>query len=77
MLQAVVYVEATARIGGGPHERSQARTTQRNGSRDKLVTTAAGDRLDAITCTSSTTNASTALSGTIEPDPLLRTVRVW
>jgi putative transposase len=43
MLQAVVDAEATARIGAGPHERSEARTTQRNGTRDKLVTTAAGD----------------------------------
>ncbi len=43
MLQAVVDAEATARIGAGPHERSEARTTQRNGTREKLVTTAAGD----------------------------------
>ena len=43
MLQAVVDAEATALIGAGLHERSEARTTQRNGTRDKLVTTAAGD----------------------------------
>jgi len=43
MLQAVVDAEATAHIGAGVHERSDSRTTQRNGSRDKLVTTAAGD----------------------------------
>lgn len=43
MLQAVVDAEATAHIGAGPHERTDARTTQRNGTRDKLVTTAAGD----------------------------------
>jgi len=43
MLQAVVDAEATAHIGAGHHERSDARTTQRNGTRDKLVTTAAGD----------------------------------
>ena len=43
MLQAVVDAEATARIGAGLHERSETRTTQRNGTRDKLVTTAAGD----------------------------------
>jgi putative transposase len=43
MLQAVVDAEATAKIGAGMHERSDARTTQRNGTRDKLVTTAAGD----------------------------------
>jgi putative transposase len=43
MLQAVVDAEATSFIGAGPHERTEARTTQRNGIRDKLVTTAAGD----------------------------------
>ena len=43
MLQAVVDAEATAHIGAGVHERSDARTTQRNGTRDKTVTTAAGD----------------------------------
>ena len=43
MLQAVVDAEATAHIGAGPHERSEARTTQRNGTRDKTVTTTAGD----------------------------------
>ena len=43
MLQAVVDAEATAHIGAGVHERNEARTTQRNGTRDKLVTTAAGD----------------------------------
>ena len=43
MLQAVVDAEATARIGAGLHERTEDRTTQRNGTRDKLVTTAAGD----------------------------------
>ena len=43
MLQAVVDAEATAHIGALPHERSEARTTQRNGTREKTVTTAAGD----------------------------------
>jgi putative transposase len=43
MLQAVVDAEATAFIGAGLHERTDARTTQRNGTRDKTVTTAAGD----------------------------------
>ena len=43
MLQALIEAEATAFIGAGPHERTDSRTTQRNGTRDKLVTTAAGD----------------------------------
>jgi len=43
MLQAVVDAEATAHIGAGVHLRTEARTTQRNATRDKVVTTAAGD----------------------------------
>lgn len=43
MLQGVVDAEAAAHIGAQLHERSDLRTTQRNGTRDKLVTTAAGD----------------------------------
>jgi putative transposase len=43
MLQGVVDAEAAAHIGAGLHERTEARTTQRNGTRDKLVTTGVGD----------------------------------
>jgi putative transposase len=43
VLQELVDAEAAAHIGALPHERTQARTTQRNGTRDKLVTTASGD----------------------------------
>ncbi len=43
ILQALVDAEATAFIGAAPHERTAARTTQRNGARDKLVATTAGD----------------------------------
>ncbi len=43
MLQLLVDAEAAAVIGAGPHERSAARTTQRNGTRDKTVSTTAGD----------------------------------
>jgi len=43
MLQAVVDAEATSHIGAGLHQRNDDRTTRRNGTRDKLVTTAAGD----------------------------------
>jgi putative transposase len=43
MLQALVDAEATVHIGAGPHERTETRTTQRNGTRDKLVATTAGD----------------------------------
>lgn len=43
VLQALVDAEATAHIGAGPHERTDARTTQRNGYRGKTVSTTAGD----------------------------------
>ncbi len=43
MMQTLVDAEATAFIGAEPHERSESRTTQRNGHRDKVVTTTAGD----------------------------------
>src|ERR671932_454770 len=43
MLQALVDAEATAHIGAEPHERTETRTTQRNGTRDKTVTSGLGD----------------------------------
>ena len=43
ILQALVEAEATAHVGAGPHERTDSRTTQRNGHRDKTVSTTAGD----------------------------------
>src|SRR5689334_17326705 len=43
VLQALVDAEATARIGAESHQRTETRTTQRNGYRDRLMTTAAGD----------------------------------
>jgi transposase-like protein len=41
--QALIDAEATAVIGAGPWERSDARTAQRNGSRPRVLTTTAGD----------------------------------
>jgi putative transposase len=43
LYQALIDAELTAVIGATPHERTPARVTQRNGYRDRLVTTAAGD----------------------------------
>jgi putative transposase len=43
MLQGVVDAEAAAHIGAQLHERTESRMTQRNGTRDKLVTTGVGD----------------------------------
>jgi len=42
-LQMLVDAEASVHIGAAPHERIASRTTQRNGGRDKTVSTAAGD----------------------------------
>jgi transposase-like protein len=43
ILQALIEAEATAVIGAGRHERTDTRTTQRNGHRPRLFSTAAGD----------------------------------
>jgi len=43
IMQELVDAEASAHIGALPHERTDTRTTQRNGSREKIVTTTAGD----------------------------------
>ena len=43
MLQALIDAEATARIGADRFERTESRTTQRNGTRDRLLSTKAGD----------------------------------
>ena len=42
-LQALIELEATGVVGAGRHERTATRTTYRNGSRPKTLTTAAGD----------------------------------
>src|SRR3982750_3322747 len=41
--QALIEAELTAVIGAGPHERTDARTAQRNGSRPRTLSTTAGD----------------------------------
>ena len=43
ILQALIDAEAAQHIGADPHERTEARTTYRNGTRDKTVSTTAGD----------------------------------
>jgi putative transposase len=43
VLQALIEAEATEHIGAGRYERSDTRTTQRNGHRDRLLATKAGD----------------------------------
>src|ERR687897_639055 len=41
--QALIEAELTAVIGAAPHERTESRTAQRNGSRPRTLTTTAGD----------------------------------
>jgi putative transposase len=43
MLQQLIEAEATATIGAERYERSEARTTQRNGHRSRTVSTTSGD----------------------------------
>ena len=43
ILQELVDAEATEKIGAAKHERAEDRVTYRNGTRDKVVTTTAGD----------------------------------
>jgi putative transposase len=43
VLQALIDAELTATIGAAPHERTDTRTNQRNGTRARLLSTKAGD----------------------------------
>jgi putative transposase len=43
VFQALIDAEAAAVIGAEPYQRTPARVTQRNGYRDRLLATAAGD----------------------------------
>ena len=42
-MQELIDAELTAAIGAAPHERTEARSNQRNGSRSRLLSTPAGD----------------------------------
>src|SRR6476646_5474387 len=43
VLQELIEMEATERIGAGKYERTEGRTTERNGGRPRLFSTTAGD----------------------------------
>ena len=43
VMQELIETEATERIGAGRYERTEARVTDRNGARPRLVATQAGD----------------------------------
>ena len=52
MLQALVDAEAAVRGGAGLHERSGARVTQRNETREKVVSTTSGSSSTRRACRS-------------------------
>ena len=43
VMQELIEAEATERIGAGRYERTDTRTTERNGARDRLLATKGGD----------------------------------
>ena len=43
VLQALIDLEAAERIGAARYERTDARTTHRNGTRSRVLSTKAGD----------------------------------
>jgi putative transposase len=43
VMQELIESEASERIGAGRHKRNDTRTTDRNGSRPRLLATRAGD----------------------------------
>ena len=43
VMQELIEAEATERIGAGRYESGESRVTERNGSRDRLLATQAGD----------------------------------
>ena len=43
VMQELIEAEATEKIGAGRYERTDTRVTERNGSRDRLLATQAGD----------------------------------
>ncbi len=43
VMQELIEAEASEKIGAAPYERTQARVTERNGSRSRLLSTQAGD----------------------------------
>jgi putative transposase len=50
VFQALIEVEATAVIGAEPHQRTPDRVAQRNGYRDRLLTTCPLRRAQAGSC---------------------------
>ena len=43
VMQELIEVEGTEKIGAAGYERAESRVTERNGARDRLVTTQARD----------------------------------
>ena len=60
LYQALIDIEATEVIGAEPHERTITRTTRRNGSRAKTLSTKTGD-VDGL--------PRSGASGRVDSDP--------
>ena len=62
ILQALIDAEAAQHIGADPHERTDTRTTMRNGTRDKTISTTSGDL---------TVKIAKTRTGSFFPSPLM------
>jgi putative transposase len=70
VLQELIEVEATERIGAGRYERSESRLTDRNGSRSRLLATQAGDiglRIPKLRRAASSRASWSPVGGSIRP----------
>ena len=68
--QALIELELTAVIGAAPNERTDARSAHRNGHRDRLPTTTAGDlelRMPKLRMARSSRRCSSAAAGSTRP----------
>ncbi len=66
LYQELIDAEVTAVIGAGPWQRTDQRTTQRNGSRGRVLTTTAGDldlRIPKLRTGSSSRRCSSVVAG--------------
>lgn len=67
-MQELIDAELTAAIGAAPHERTEARSNQRNGSRSRLMSTPAGElRIPNLRVDRSSPRCSSPAGGSIGP----------
>jgi putative transposase len=69
VLQALIDTEATEVIGADRHERADGRTNRRNGTRERLLATKAGDvelKIPKLRRGASSRRSSSGTAGSIE-----------